>query len=153
MNMKRIRLHVNHVVLVDIVRAAGYQRRANNAPLVLVKMIRDKRRASNAAPVNLAIPLVMPHANYALPTPIMVAKEETPRALIAQRVGRPKTAVRNVARAVRARLALGVKIVHRVMQDMVPSLMRPNVNNVHWVKPQRRLVQRLVKIATRVHLA
>ena len=127
--------------------------RASNAPLVSVKTTKDKRRASNAALVNLAIPLVMPHVNHALPTPITVTKEETPGALIAQRVGRRKTAVRNVARAVRARLALGVKIVHRVMQDMVPSLMRPNVNNVHWVKPQRRLVQRLVKIATRVHLA
>jgi uncharacterized protein YjeT (DUF2065 family) len=127
--------------------------RASNAPLVSVKTTKDKRRASNAALVNLAIPLVMPHVNHALPTPITVTKEETPGALIAQQVGRRKTAVRNVARAVRVRLALGVKIVHRVMQDMVPSLMRPNVNNVHWVKPQRRLVQRLVKIATRVHLA
>ena len=111
MNMKRIRLHVNHVVLVDIVRAAGYQRRANNAPLVLVKMIRDKRRASNAAPVNLAIPPVMPHANYALPTPIMVAKEETPRALIAQRVGPRWPGVPRAPRAVPAPTAMDVKIV------------------------------------------
>ena len=61
--------------------------RASNAPLVSVKTTKDKRRASNAALVNLAIPPVSPHANHALPTPITVTKEETPRALIVQRVG------------------------------------------------------------------
>ena len=38
----------------------------------------------------------------------LVEKGEAAVALIAQLVGRPKTAVRNVPRAVRERLALGV---------------------------------------------
>ena len=42
--------------------------------------------------------------------PTLVEKEETAVASIAQLVGRPKTAVRNVPRAVRVRLALGAKI-------------------------------------------
>ena len=64
MKMKQHRLHVNHAVLVDIVRAAGYQRRANNAPLVLVKVIQDKLRAFPAAPVNSTMLLVLPSVNF-----------------------------------------------------------------------------------------
>ena len=85
--------------------------RASNAPLVSVKTIKDKRRASNAAPVNLAIPLVMPHVKHALPTPITVTKEETPRVLIAQRVGSRWPAVPRAPRAVRVPTAMDAKIV------------------------------------------
>ena len=45
--------------------------------------------------------------------PTLVEKEETAVASIAQLVGRPKTAVRNVPCAARARLAWGVKIACR----------------------------------------
>jgi hypothetical protein len=44
----------------------------------------------------------------------MVKREETAVASIVPRVGRPKTAVPNVPRAVRVRLALGVTIARRV---------------------------------------
>ena len=44
----------------------------------------------------------------------MVKREETAVASIVPRVGRPKTAVPNVPRAVRVRLALGVTIACRV---------------------------------------
>ena len=108
MKMKQHRLHVNHAVLVDIVRAAGYQRRANNAPLVLVKVMQGKRRAFPVVPVNSTILLVMSSVNCVQMRRTLVEKEEAAVALIAQPVGRPKTAVRNVSRAVRVRLALGV---------------------------------------------
>ena len=64
MKMKQNRLHVNHVALVDIVRAARHQRRANNAPLVLVKVIQDKLRAFPAAPVNSTMLLVLSSVNF-----------------------------------------------------------------------------------------
>ena len=96
---------------VNIVRLVWVLLCVKDAPLVLVKTTKDKRRASNAAPVNLATPLVMQHANYALPTPIMVAKEETPRALIAQRVGPRWPGVPRAPRAVPAPTAMNAKIV------------------------------------------
>ena len=43
----------------------------------------------------------------------LVKREETAVVLIAQLVGRPKTAVRNAWRAARGRLVLGVKIACR----------------------------------------
>jgi len=68
----------------------------------------------------------------------MVKREETAVASIVPRVGRPKTAVPNVPRAVLGRLALGVQIAHQVLPEQVTTMMRQNVNNVNWVK-QRRL--------------
>ena len=67
-----------------------------------------------------------------------MTKEETAVALIAQLVGRPKTAVPNVSRAVRVRLALGVEIALKVLPEQETTMMRHNVNNVNWAK-QRRL--------------
>mgnify|MGYP006121309891 CR=1 FL=1 len=81
------------------------------APLVSVKVIQGRRRALNAVPVNSTTWRVLLVANCVSIQRTLVAKEETAVALIAQLVGRPKTAVLNVLRAVRARLALGVKIV------------------------------------------
>ena len=60
----------------------------------------------------------------------LVEKEETAVASIAQLVGRPKTAVRNVPRVERGGLVLGVKIVHWVMPEEETTMMRPNANNV-----------------------
>jgi hypothetical protein len=68
----------------------------------------------------------------------LAEKEETAVALIVQLVGRPKTAVQNVPRVVRVRLALGVKNVPRVLPEQDTLMMRRNANNVNWVK-QRRL--------------
>ena len=63
--------------------------------------------------------------------PTLVEKEETPLALIVPLDGRPKTAVRNVSRAVRVRLALGVKIVPWVLPEKVLTGILPNANNVN----------------------
>ena len=51
--------------------------------------------------------------------------------LIAQLVGRPKTAVRNVPHVVRVRLALGVKIAPEDMREKEPTVMLPNANIVN----------------------
>ena len=69
-----------------------------------------------------------------------MAKAETAVALIVQLDGCPKTAVRNVSRAVRVCLALGVKIALWVLPEQETTPMRHNVNNVHWVKQRREKV-------------
>ena len=81
------------------------------ARLVLVKVIQDKLRAFHAVPVNSTTMQVLLVANCVSIRRTLVAKEETVVALIAQLDGRPKTAVRNVPRAVQVRSALGVSIV------------------------------------------
>ena len=86
-------------------------KRVSSAQLVMLNRLRNKRRALNAAPVNsmmLPVRFVVQRVHIRL---TLMEKEETAVASIAQLVGCPKTAVRNVSRAVRARLALGVQIV------------------------------------------
>ena len=70
----------------------------------------SKRRVLNAAPVNSMTLWVLFVASRVQIRRTLVKKEETAAASIVQVVGRPTTAVRNVSRAVRERLALGVKI-------------------------------------------
>jgi len=82
-----------------------------------------------------------------------VKRAETVLALVARQVGRPVTAVLNVLRVVRGRLVLGVKIVHWVMPEKETTMMRPNANNVNWVKQQRLKVQLNVTLAMLEHLA
>ena len=61
----------------------------------------------------------------------LVEKGEAAVALIAQLVGRPKTAVRNVSCAVRVRLALGVKIALWDLPEQETTTMRHNASNVN----------------------
>ena len=82
--------------------------RASSAQLVMRNLLRNKRRALNAAPVNSTMLQVLLVANCASIRRTLVAKEETAVASIVQLDGRPKTAVRNAWRAARVRLALGV---------------------------------------------
>ena len=64
----------------------------------------------------------------------LVKKEETAVASIVQLDGRPETAVRNVSRAARVRLALGVYIVLQVLPEKGRTMMLPSANNVNWAK-------------------
>jgi len=121
--------------------------RVNNALLGSVKTTKDKRRALNAAPVNLAIPPVVPHANRALPTPITVTKEETPRALVAQRVGPRWPAVPRAPRAVPAPTATGAKIAPGATPDTAPTPTPRNASNAPWVTPRPIPAQRSAPVA------
>ena len=65
-------------------------------------------------------------------------KEETAVASIVQRVGRPTTAVRNVSRVVRVRLAKAVKIAQLDLLDQEKTT-QPNAKNANEVlQPQHR---------------
>jgi hypothetical protein len=112
-----------------------------NAQSVIVKVTKDKRRALNAVLVNSTMLPVLVIANYVSTQPTLVAKEETAVASIVPRVGLRKTAVSNVLRVVRVRLALGVKVALKVLPEKettTMTTMRHNVNSANWVK-QRRL--------------
>ena len=104
-----------------------------DAQLVTAKVIKDKRRVLNVARVNLMTMLMQRRANFVQTRHSLVAKEETKVALLAQRAGRPKTAVPNAPRAVRGRLALGVKIacpvntVRVAMKMPLPAVNAPLV--------------------------
>jgi len=91
----------------------------------------DKRRALNVALVNSTMLQGLYIAKCVYKGPTLVEKEETAAASIVRLVGRPKTAVPDVPRAVRVRLALGVEIVHWVLPDKGMTLMRLNANNVN----------------------
>ena len=82
--------------------------------------------------------LMRRHANLVKHRLSLVAKKETPVAQLAPQVGRPKTAVKNVPRAVRGRSVMVAKIAHWDLQDKEMTLMQHNADNVNWVK-QRRL--------------
>ena len=108
----RLALVVTIACRVNTVRVAiKMLRRVLVAPLVLVKVIQGKLRAFHAVPVNSTMVQVPSSVNCVSMRRTLVEKEETAVASIAQLVGRPKTAVRNVSRAVRVRLAVGVKNV------------------------------------------
>ena len=124
-----------------------------NAQRDSIKMTKDKRPASNAAPVNSMTLWVPLNANYAQSRRTLVKRAETVLASIVQQVGRPETAVLNVLRVMRVRLALGVQSVHWVFSEKETTMMRPNANNVNWVKQQRLKVRRLVILVTLVNLA
>jgi hypothetical protein len=66
-----------------------------------------------------------------------VTQKETPVAQLAPQVGRPKTAVKNVSRAVRVRLVTVAKFAPLGLPEMVLQQMPHNANNADWVKPQR----------------
>jgi hypothetical protein len=93
--------------LVNTVRAACLLCRVLNVQLVQVKAIKDKRRVSNAVPVNSMTLLGLSSVNFAVCRPTLVAKEETAVVLIAPSVGRRKRVVLNVSRVVRVHLAMG----------------------------------------------
>ena len=68
----------------------------------------------------------------------LVEKEETALASIVQLVGRRRTAVRNVSRVVRVRLAKAVKIAQLDLLDQEKTT-QPNANNATEVlQPQHR---------------
>jgi hypothetical protein len=179
---------VINVLRVNTVRAVWNRLRAMHAPLVLVKVTKDKLRVQNAARANSMTLLTRRRANNVQSQRILVAKEETVVALIVQLVGGPKSKVqnashvkpvclatvlvktarsvmlantvkvkkkmvtsliqrlvlvvqlvsflwkkevRNASRVVRVRLAMGVKIAPKGMQEQEPTVMLPNANNVH----------------------
>ena len=93
-------------------------------------LLRNKRRALNAAPVNSTMLPVRFVAKCVSIRRTLIEREETALALIAQSVGRPKTAVRNVLRAVRVRLALGVKIALWVLLEQEATT-RHSASNVN----------------------
>jgi len=77
-------------------------------------VIKDKRRAQNAALVNIMTFLVLLFVNYVEILPMLVERVETVVVLIAQPVGPLKMEVPNVPRAVRERMAKAVKVATRV---------------------------------------
>jgi len=81
--------------------------------------------------------LMRRHANLVKHRLSLVAKKETPVAQLAPQVGRLKTAVKNVPRAVQVRLVTVAKIVQWGLHEKVLPTMPHNANNVNWVKPQR----------------
>ena len=108
------------------------------ARLVSAKVIQAKLPVFHVAPVNLMTLLVPRHAHLVTSRLSLVAKEETKVALLAQRAGRPKTAVPNAPRAVRVRLVTVAKIAPSGLLEKVLTKMPHNANNVNWVK-QRQL--------------
>ena len=125
----------------------------NNVQVDLVKATKGKRRVSNAVPVNSTMLPVRSIVHCVQIRRTLVTREETAVASIVQLVGRPKTAVRNVSRAVPVRLASDVKIVLQVMPEQETTTMRRNANNVNWVKQQRLKVLLNVIHAMLGHLA
>ena len=100
----------------------------------MLNLLRNKHRALNAALVNSMMLPVRFVVHCVRIRRTLVEKEETALASIVQWGGCPKMAVRNVSRAVRVRLAMGVKIVHWGLPEKETTLMLPNVNNVNQVK-------------------
>ena len=102
----------NRVAKVDTAMAAILLRccaeivRRGTTTTTLVKV-----RVCPAVPGNSTMLLVLPSVNCVQMRRTLAEKEEAAVALIAQLVGRPKTAVLNVPRVVRVHLALGVQIV------------------------------------------
>jgi hypothetical protein len=79
--------------------------RASSAHVGMLNRLQNKRRALNAAPVNSMMLPVRFVVHCVQIRRTLVTREETPVASIVQLVGRPKTAVRNVIRAMLADLA------------------------------------------------
>jgi hypothetical protein len=127
----RLAMGAKTVPRVNTVQVAWLLLLVRNAQLVSVKVMKDKRRALNAVPVNSTMLRVLLVANSVSTQPTLVAKEEKAVASIVQQVGLRKTAVPNVLRVVRVRLALGVKIVHWVLSEKGTTVMRLNANNVN----------------------
>ena len=110
-NLKKPRAQVKRFVLIvhrATTRIHQTCRRVSSARLVMRNLLRNKRRALNAAPVNSKMLPVRFVAKCVSIRRTLVEREETAVASIAQLDGRPKTAVQNVSRAARVRLALGV---------------------------------------------
>ena len=108
-----------------------------DAQLDIAKVIQAKLPVFHVAPVNLMTLLVPRHAHLVTSRRSLVAKEETKVALLAQRVGRPKTAVRNAKRAVRERSVMVARIAHWGLHEKEMTLMRRNADNVNWGKQRR----------------
>jgi len=119
----------------------------------MLNLLRNKRHALNAARVSSMMLPVRIVANRVSIQHILMEREETAVALIVQLDGRPKTAVQNVLRAVRVRLALGVKSVHWGFPGKGTIKMRLNANIVNWVKQQRLKVLLNAMIVMLEHLA
>ena len=109
---------VSTVMIVPVVRWASIEKEmiphlylAVNVLAVITKMKSRRHRALNAAPVNSMMLPVQFVANLVSIQRTLVAKEETAVALIAQLVGRPKTAVPNALCVALERTALGVNFV------------------------------------------
>ena len=93
-------------------------KRASSAQLVTLNLLRNKRRALNAAPVNSTMLPVRFVAKCVSIRRTLVAKEETAVASIAQLDGRPKTAVPNVPASHVSHFALPSSDDHPTGQSM-----------------------------------
>ena len=120
--------------------------------LVSVKVMKDRCRVYHAVPANSTMLQVLKNANHVQSLRTLVKKKETAVVLIAQRVGRPRRAVRNVSRVVREHLVLDVKIVHWVMQEMAPIPIPHSADSADWVKRRLAAAQPNVIFAIRVSL-
>ena len=123
------------------------------APLVSVKVIQGRRRALNAVPVNsmmLPVRFVVHGVHVQL---FLVAKEETAVASIVQVVGRPKTAVRNVIRAMPAHLEEPKVFVQNARMVFIKTKKaKLNAANAHWenrtsMPKQHAVIVTLVRLA------
>ena len=104
MKIKLGRLNVKGVVK-DNTKFWPAMKHVRIAPWVSVKAMQGKLHAFHAVPVNSTMVQVPSSVNYVSMRRTLVEKEETAVASIVQLGGRPKTAVPNVSRAVRVRLA------------------------------------------------
>ena len=110
----------------------------NNVQVDLVKATKDKLRVQNAAPVDSTMLPVRSIVHCVQIRRTLVTREETAVASIVQLVGLRRTAVRNVSRVVRVRLAKAVKIAQLDLLDQEKTT-QPNANNATEVlQPQHR---------------
>jgi ADP-ribose pyrophosphatase YjhB (NUDIX family) len=103
----------------------------------MLNLLRNKRRALNAAPVNSTMLPVRFVVKYVQIRRTLVTKEETTLASIVPRVGRPKMAVRNAKRAVRGRSVMVAKIAHWGLQEKEMTLIRRSADHVNWARQRR----------------
>jgi hypothetical protein len=143
-----------------VLRHARLDQRAVIQPMNRVKIARlanpvpkEPPNANRVAKESSAAKRVPP-AKSAKQVPFKIkAFYQVPLAERVQLVGRPKTAVQNVSRVARVRLARGVKIAPRVMPEAVTTRMLHNANNACWVKQQRFKVLLIATCAMLEHLA
>ena len=110
----------------------------NSVQVDLVKAIMDKLRVSNAAPVNSTMLPVRSIVHCVQIRRTLVTREETAVASIVQLVGLRRTAVRNVSRVVRARLAESVKIAPWGLLEQEKTIQPNAINATPVLQPQHQ---------------
>ena len=110
----------------------------NNVQVDLVKATKDKLRVQNAAPVNSTMLPVRSIVHCVQIRRTLVTREETAVASIVQLVGLRRTAVRNVSRVVRVRLAKAVKIAQLDLLDQEKTTQHNANNATEVLQPQHQ---------------